>query len=347
MKRLISILLTVVLLLACMPVVHAAAGYDKTCLQYEDAYTFLNLLNQKRASMGLGNLTMDRALLDGASTRAYEQTISFGHTRPDGAKYSTVCSTAHAECVHYWYPAEQSTPQKALEEFLNSPPHRAILLDGQYHAVGVGVYESGDRKNWAVLLSMNSASSPVMLSEVQPKKTVAGFSDVFESDYYAKAIQWAVQKQITAGTTKITFSPNLQCTRAQVVTFLWRAAGSPAPSSSRIQFYDVDSGSYYSKAVRWAVENNITTGTSETTFSPDTPCTRAEAVTFLWRTVGSPKTALTTQFRDVSANSFFAQAVSWAVQRRITSGTSATTFSPNEICTRGQFVTFLYRQSGL
>ena len=347
MKRLISILLAVVLLLACVPAVQAADNYDKSCLRYEDAYTFLKLLNQKRASMGLGALTMDRDLLDGASIRAYEQTISFGHVRPDGAKYSTVCDKAHAECAHYWYPSEQSTPQKAWEEFLNSPPHRAILLDGQYHAVGVGVYEYSGRKNWAVLLSMNSASSPVALSDVQPKKTVAGFKDVFESDYYAKAIQWAVQKQITAGTSRTTFSPNLQCTRAQVVTFLWRTAGSPVSSESNVQFSDVDTGSYYANAVKWAVENNITAGTSNTAFSPDTPCTRAEAVTFLWRAAGSPKSTQSTRFNDVPVNSFYAHAVSWAVQQGITNGTSATMFSPSEICTRGQFVTFLYRQSGL
>ena len=346
MKRFISIILAAVLLMACIPAAHAANAYDKSRLKYDDAFTFLTLLNQKRTSMGLGSLTMDCELLDAASLRAYEQTISFGHTRPDGSKYSTVApKKAHAECVHYYYPPESSTPKCALQEFMNSPPHKAILLDGQYKSVGVGVYDSGDRKNWAVVLSMYGATDSVSLNDVQPKKTVASFSDVFETDYYAKSVQWAVQKKITVGTSKTTFEPNAMCTRGQIVTFLWRAAGSPKASiNAASQFADVKSGSYYSSAVNWALENNITAGTNADTFSPDLPCTRAEAVTFLWRAAGSPKSLNVVRFNDVSANSFYAQAVSWAVNKGITSGTGANKFSPDATCTRAQFVTFLYRQ---
>lgn len=344
MKRILTFLLAAFMLLACIPSAHAS-GYDKTNLRYEDAFEFLTLLNQKRASMGLSAFTMDRTLMEGASVRAYEQSISFGHTRPDSSKYSTVApSMAHAECVHYWYPPDQSTPQNTLKEFLNSPPHRAILLDSQYHAVGVGAYEANGRKNWAVLLSMYSAVDQVSFSDIKPRKTVAGFNDVFETDYYASPVQWAVQKQITNGTSGTTFEPNAMCTRAQIVTFLWRAVGSPSSflSASKM-FSDVKPGSYYEKAVSWALEKGITSGTGTHTFSPDSRCSRAEVATFLWRLKGSPAATTANPFKDVSANKYYSDAVLWAVKEKITSGTDVTHFSPYDPCTRCQAVTFLQR----
>ena len=344
MKRIITFLLAAVILFSCIPTAHAS-GYDKSNLLYDDAFSFLTLLNQKRASIGLGAVTMDRSLLDGASIRAYEQTIVFGHTRPDGSKYSTVApKMAHAECVHYWYPAEQSTPQSALQAFMDSPPHRAILLDGQYRSVGVGVYESGDRKNWAVVLSMYSAADQVSLSDMKPRKTVAGFNDVFETDYYASPVQWAAQKQITNGTSGTTFEPNAMCTRAQIVTFLWRAAGSPSSflTASKM-FSDVTPGSYFEKAVSWALEKGITSGTGTHTFSPNTPCTRAETTTFLWRLKGCPAATTANPFKDVSASKYYSDAVLWAVREKITAGTDESHFSPYEPCTRCQAVTFLQR----
>lgn len=344
MKRILIFVMVAVILLSCLPSVYAA-GYDQNHLNYEEAYAFLDLLNQKRASVGLGAVTMDRSLLDGASIRAYEQTIVFGHTRPNGSKYSTVApSMAHAECVHYWYPAEQSTPQSALQAFMDSPPHRAILLDGQYRSIGVGVYESGNRKNWAVVLSMYSAADQVSLSDMKPRKTVAGFTDVFETDYYANPVQWAVQKQITNGTSSTTFEPNAMCTRAQIVTFLWRAAGSPTSflTASKV-FSDVTPGSYYEKAVSWALEKGITSGTGTNTFSPNSRCTRAEAATFLWRLKGCPAATSANPFKDVSARKYYSDAVLWAVKEKITAGTDTTHFSPYEPCIRCQAVTFLQR----
>lgn len=344
MKRILIFVVVAVILLSCLPSVYAA-GYDQNHLNYEEAYAFLDLLNQKRASIGLGAVTMVRSLLDGASIRAYEQTIVFGHTRPDGSKYSTVApKMAHAECVHYWYPAEQSTPQSALQAFMDSPPHRAILLDGQYRSVGVGVYESGDRKNWAVVLSMYSAADQVSLSDMKPRKTVAGFNDVFETDYYASPVQWAAQKQITNGTSGTTFEPNAMCTRAHIVTFLWRAAGSPSSflTASKM-FSDVTPGSYFEKAVSWALEKGITSGTETHTFSPYSHCTRAEATTFLWRLKGCPVATSVNPFKDVSASKYYSDAVLWAARGKITAGTDATHFSPYEPCTRCQAVTFLQR----
>ena len=344
MKRIITFLLAAVILLACIPAVHASGGYDKSNLLYDEAFQFLELLNQKRASMGLPAFTMDRELLDGSSIRAYEQSITFGHTRPDGSKFSTVCSNAHAECVHYYYPSSKSTPASALEAFLNSPPHRAILLDKQYHAVGVGVYEVNGRKNWAVLLSQNSAAEPLAATQAQTRKTVGGFSDVYEDDYFAKPVLWAVKNQVTNGTSPSTFSPRETCTRGQIVTFLWRAAGCPAPKSTANPFRDVHSGSYYYNAVLWAVEKGITTGTSNTTFSPKNTCTRAEAATFIWRALGSRIDMETIHpFNDVPHGSYYETAVLWLTDFGIVSGTGNGNFSPRKTCTRAEVVTMLYR----
>lgn len=174
------------------------------------------------------------------------------------------------------------------------------------------------------------------------KKSAQTFVDVPENAYYAPAVNWAVEKGVTEGTSATTFSPDAACTRAQIVTFLYRAAGSPAVKSTANPFTDVTASDYYYNAVLWAVENGITTGTSETTFSPNESCTRAQCVTFLYRVVGSAATAKAI-FTDVSADAYYAPAVDWAVEKGVTTGTSATTFSPDDACTRAQIVTFLYR----
>ena len=175
------------------------------------------------------------------------------------------------------------------------------------------------------------------------------FTDVAKGEYYYEPVLWAVEKGITTGTSATTFSPDDTCTRCQVVTFLWRAAGSPEPAGSNNPFTDVKSNDYYYKAVLWAVENGITSGTSATTFSPDAGCTRGQVVTFLHGYEGKPAPDSTTNpFTDVKSNDYYYKAVLWAVNHdpQITSGTSATTFSPNDTCTRGQIMTFLYRDMG-
>ena len=170
------------------------------------------------------------------------------------------------------------------------------------------------------------------------------FTDVPANAYYAPAVAWAVENGVTSGTTSTTFSPGTKCTRAQVVTFLWRAAGSPKPKNSRNPFKDVKSSAYYYNAVLWAVENNITSGTSASTFSPDASCTRGQVVAFLWRYEGEPAPSNSRNpFKDVKSGSFYYTAVLWAVGRGVTSGTSSITFAPSATCTRGQVVTFLYR----
>ena len=169
------------------------------------------------------------------------------------------------------------------------------------------------------------------------------FTDIAEGAYYADAVAWAIQNKVTSGVSATTFAPNASCTRGQMVTFLWKAAGSPEPKSLTTAFTDVKSGAYYEKAVAWAVENKVTTGTSATTFSPDATVTRGQSVTFLWKANNSPAAEGTSAFTDVAAGVYYAPAVAWAVEKGVTSGMSATTFAPNSNCTRAQIVTFLYR----
>lgn len=170
------------------------------------------------------------------------------------------------------------------------------------------------------------------------------FRDVNQSDYYYDAVQWAVEKGITEGTSATTFSPDASCTRAQMVTFLYRAAGSPAPKSTVNPFTDVSANDYYYNAVLWAVENGITTGVSADRFAPGATVSRAQTVTFLYRANGSPA-ANGASFSDVAADEYYANAVAWAVRSGITTGTGNGKFAPNADCTRGQIVTFLYRSS--
>lgn len=172
------------------------------------------------------------------------------------------------------------------------------------------------------------------------KETAAagGFTDVKADAYYADAVAWAVDREITTGTSATTFSPNNTCTTAQILTFLWRANGSPAVSGSN-PFSDVSAGAYYYQAALWAREKGLVSGSA---FRGDTPCTRAATVTYLWKLAGQPS-AGASSFTDVPASAGYAQAVAWAVNEGITSGTGDQKFSPDAICTRGQIMTFIYR----
>lgn len=169
------------------------------------------------------------------------------------------------------------------------------------------------------------------------------FTDVPSGAYYEDAVIWAVKKDITSGTSATTFDPDGSCTRAQAVTFLWRAAGSPEPKSAAMPFTDVPAGSYFEKAVLWTVENGITKGTSDTTFSPDASCTRAQIVTFLWRAGGSPAVSGNSAFSDVASDAYYAAAVAWAEKNGVTGGIGGGLFGSDNTCTRAQIVTFLHR----
>ena len=174
--------------------------------------------------------------------------------------------------------------------------------------------------------------------------TIDAFMDVPAGAFYRDAVGWAVENGVTNGLRPDTFAPNNVCTRAQVVTFLWRAMGSPEPTGSLCPFTDVKETAYYYKAVLWALENEVTTGTGPDAFSPDLGCTRGQVVTFLWRAAGKPASPdAINVFTDVAEDKFYTDAVLWAVEQEITNGMTSTTFVPDATCTRGQIVTFLYR----
>ena len=168
------------------------------------------------------------------------------------------------------------------------------------------------------------------------------FADVANSAYYVDAVEWMLKREVTQGTTETTFSPNLNCTRAQIVTFLWRAAGSPEPKGT-VSFADVSAGSYYAKAVAWAIENGITGGTGDGLFSPDAACTRAQSAAFLYRAAGSPAVNGSAGFSDVAADAYYAQAVAWAKEHGITDGIGGGLFGSANDCTRAQIAAFLWR----
>lgn len=174
--------------------------------------------------------------------------------------------------------------------------------------------------------------------ETSTQENFAGFTDVKSNDYFAQAVQWAVETEITAGTSDTTFSPKRECSTAEILTFLWRSQNCPAPTGEN-PFDNVAEGAYYADAAIWAAEQGLLEGPS---FQGEVPCTRAALVTYLWKLAGSPAANQST-FDDVDASQTYAQAVSWAVAEGITSGTSNTTFSPDATCTREQIVTFLYR----
>ena len=169
------------------------------------------------------------------------------------------------------------------------------------------------------------------------------FPDVPSSAYYAEPVKWAAEKGITSGTKDGGFAPGNTCTRAQIVTFLWRAAGSPEPQTTQTGMTDVSPEAYYAKAVAWAIENGITVGRSDGSFNPNGTCTRANGVTFLYRAAKAAASGNDAGFSDVTADAYYAAAVQWALENGITNGQSNGLFGPNGACTRAQIVTFLYR----
>lgn len=247
--------------------------------------------------------------------------------------------------------ASSGNKNEALEACIQKA--ETILGSGDISAADVAELTAELR----ALLKGASAEAPKQLehTDTSPKpatKTAEGkpaaatkaktvdFSDVDAGAYYYDAVQWAVQKGITSGTTETTFSPDQTCTRAQTITFLWRAAGSPTPKGGQNPFTDVKESSHYYNAVQWAAEKGIVSGE---TFNPDAAVTRAQAMTFLYRNAGSPAAKGGVSFNDVPAGAYYEQAVTWAAAKGITSGTKDNTFRPDAACTRGQIMTFLYR----
>ena len=237
--------------------------------------------------------------------------------------------------------ASHKTASKGTAVTLTVDPDKGYVLDTLTVLDGKDKEIKLTEKNGKYTFTM-----PASKVTVEAMFKAAGnnpFTDVPAGSYYEDAVIWAVEKGITNGVSSNMFAPNDPCTRAQIVTFLWRAAGSPAAKSAVMPFADVKVGSYYYDAVLWAVENGITKGTSDTMFSPDATCSRAQIVTFLWRSQKSPAAGTANPFTDVKASAYYADAVLWAVKEDITKGTTNTTFSPDADCTRAQIVTFIWR----
>lgn len=217
--------------------------------------------------------------------------------------------------------------------YINTAGEIVISLeyDNAYNfSDGVALVEKGGQLG---VLSLTAVPS------TPPVSTVGGFTDVKTSDYYADAVQWAVEKKITSGTSDTTFSPGATCNQSQILSFLWRASGSPEPAAAN-PFTDIKATDYFYKAALWAAEKGMVSGS---TFGANTPCTRASTMEYMWKAAGSPAASYSGNFDDVSSSANYAQAVAWAVENQVTAGTSKTTFGPDSTCTRGQIVTFLHR----
>ena len=267
------------------------------------------------------------------------ETEALGHDYKDG-----VCTRCGAKDPDYVPPIEKAALQAAIAaaEQLDLSKYTDATADAVSKALAAAKAALEADTQAAVDAAKEALTAAVnALVEKEPFR----FDDVKDANqYYYAPVYWAVEQGITNGTSKTEFSPEKGCTRAQVVTFLWRAAGEPKPTATTCEFKDVKADAYYYSAVLWAVENNITNGTSKTTFDPEKTCTRAQIVTFLWRAAKEPKpTAATCEFTDVKAGAYYYNAVLWAVEKEITNGTSKNTFDPEKTCTRAQIVTFLYR----
>ena len=218
----------------------------------------------------------------------------------------------------------------------------AVKTDGSLWSWGWNYY--GQLGNG----STEDSTVPVPVKTGVPSQDAAQgndtpFSDVSRDAYYYEPVLWAVEKQITNGVTATQFSPGATCTRGEIITFLWRAMGQPEPEGSASPFADVTESDFYYKPVLWAYEQGMAAGSN---FSPKAPCTRSEAVSFLWHSAGRPEASSVTGFADVGSSASYAKAVSWAVSNNIVNGTSDVTFSPSDTCTRGQIVTLLWRYLG-
>ena len=272
-----------------------------------------------------------------ADTTVYAHWTYTGGGGSSGYSYYTIKATAGAGGSIS--PSGNVSVREGRDQTFTITPDKGyavanVKIDGKsIGAVKSYTFESVSRTHTIEVIFMKANGNP----------QTGVFVDVATGSYYEDAVDWAVENGITKGTDDTHFSPDGICTRAQAVTFLWRAAGSPEPETRAMPFNDVPVGSYYYDAVLWAVENGITKGTSDTTFSPNMTCTRAQIVTFLWRSEKSPAAGTANPFADVKSTAYYADAVLWAVKENITKGTTSTTFSPNADCTRAQIVTFLWR----
>lgn len=236
------------------------------------------------------------------------------------------------------------TAEGVFQKNFSSKNNRRILRVAPGETVHFTLPEAKDGQFYRLTIECEGIDLPrqfsiLIGSSVPEVSYISPFTDVPHRSYFASPVEWAVENKITTGTTETTFSPNDTCTKAQILTFLWRANGEIAPTIEN-PFSDVTEASYYYQAALWAYENGLVEGD---TFASSTPCTRAMTVTYLWKLAGKPTATTTCDFIDVDTSAEYAQAVAWCVEQEITTGTTQTTFSPDNICTRAQIVTLLYR----
>ena len=327
-KRLLSLLLTLCLAAALAVPASAAGGYGPLTLQLE----------------GGRSVTFSAAVME-------QKTVQVAHY--NAANVLSAYSGTTVNLVKL-QPGSSVTVQNGIRDY---DGYGVPGSGGEYHndsrfvtfyagAAQISIFQGKAEDSFDQHYSMRSIYGPAPAYEpyfvvMGPSVGSSGFSDVADSDYFAQPVKWAVGKGITNGTGAMTFGPKSSCTTAQILTFLYRANGSPSVSASN-PFADVAPSDYYYASARWAGEKGLGTGRS---LNASTGCTRGNVVTYLWKLAGSPA-ASGGAFTDVAAGSDLAKAVAWAVSQGLTNGTTSTTFSPDKVCTRGEIVTFLYRAYG-
>ena len=321
----------------------SGAVQDVTWTSSDDK--IVTVTNGTVTAVGVGTATITVTTADGSHTASCTVTVTRTSSSGSGSHttYYPVNTPAKSEGGSVVVSPKSASKGAAVtvtvtpESGYQVSSVQAVDKDGKK----LTLTDKGDGK-YTFVMPGSKVEVSASFAQVQKPEEPSPYRDVSKDSYYYDAVQWASDKGITNGVADGVFAPDWVCTRGQIVTFLWRSVGSPAPKTTEMPFADVAEDAYYAQAVLWAVENGITKGTSETTFSPDQTCTRAHAVAFLYRLAGSP--AVTgSSFQDVAADAYYNAAVAWAVQQGITNGTSETTFSPDETCTRAQIVTFLYR----
>ena len=285
----------------------------------------------------------------GENTASVDVSVTYRSSSSGGGSGSSTYSISISSTKNGEVTVDRTSASKGTTVTITVDPDNGYELDELTVTDKNGdEIELIDKGNGKYTFKMPASKVTVDASfvETDSGSHVCPFDDVSTGDYYHDAVEWAVEQGITNGTAATMFSPNASCTRAQMVTFLWRAAGCPTPASSICAFTDLDSSAYYYTAVLWAVGEGVTNGTTATTFSPDAVVTRSQTVAFLWRYAGSTEMYGTVPYTDVPADAYYYDAVLWANENDITNGTTATTFSPDADCTRAQNVTFMYRYMG-
>ena len=316
---------------------HAANTTVNIYAGTKSGYTFAGWTSDDVTVLSASDKNASFAMPDKDVTVKANWTYNGGGSGGGGYTYYTIKATAGVNGSIS--PSGNVSVREGRDQTFTITPNKGyavarVLIDSKnVGAVKSYTFENVKKAHTIEVVFMKSSGNP----------QTGVFVDVPEGSYYEEAVNWAVEQGITQGTDATHFSPDGICTRAQAVTFLWRAAGSPAPKTTTMPFTDVPAGSYYYDAVLWAVENGITKGTTDTTFSPNMNCSRAQIVTFLWRSEQSPAAGTVNPFTDVKSDAYYADAVLWAVKEDVTKGTTATTFSPDANCTRAQIVTFIYR----